>query len=207
MKLERRAFQLTECRFEEAADAKSTKMHGYAAKFNSLSENLGGFREKIAPGAFARTLKSADVRFLINHEGLPLARTRSGNLTLREDEVGLYFEAQLDTDDPDVQRIMPKVRRGDLNQMSFAFSLPDRENAKWEKGETPTRTLLDVDLWEISIVTFPAYPATTVGVRNAQEVYDSYLASLQTQDEATKIEQQRALTARQRKLELYKHIL
>jgi HK97 family phage prohead protease len=74
------------------------------------------------PGAFAATLaKKPDVRLLINHDGLPLARTTSGTLKLREDKRGLHFEAELDATDPDVQRILPKVQRGDLSQMSFAF--------------------------------------------------------------------------------------
>lgn len=158
---------------EIRVDSSGAKLHGYAAKFNSLSENLGGFRERIAPGAFAKSLKTADVRLLINHEGLPLARTRSGNLTLREDSVGLYFEAQLDPNDPDVQRVMPKVKRGDLSQMSFAFTDLTEPDERWSKDAdgSKLRTVREAKLWEISIVTFPAYPATSVeaaGLRQAQ---------------------------------------
>jgi len=96
-------------------------VEGYASVFNE-DTNIGGqFLERIAPGAFTDAVTRDDVVFLINHEGLPLARTRSGTLELSEDERGLKMRASLDMTDPDVRAIVPKMRRGDLDKMSFAF--------------------------------------------------------------------------------------
>lgn len=196
MKIEYREFPVTELRFDEDG-GQAKKLRGYAAIFNRLSENLGGFREKIQPGAFARTIKTADVRLLVNHEGLPLARTKSGTLLLSEDDNGLRFESDMDLTDPDVQRLIPKMRRSDLNQMSFGFfTISD----KWEhpaegSNKESIRTLLEVELYDISIVTYPAYPQTIVNIRSAKEVYDSYIASLRAQDDAVEIERQRVLAA------------
>ena len=205
MKIEYREFPVMELRLDEDG-GQVKKLRGYAAIFNRLSENLGGFREKIQPGAFTKTIKSADVRLLINHEGLPLARTKSGTLLLSEDDNGLRFEADMDLSDPDVQRLIPKMRRNDLNQMSFGFyTVSD----KWEHPadkclKESIRTLLEVDLYDISVVTYPAYPQTSVNIRSAQEVYDSYIASLRAQDEAIKIERQRALAAhRERQIKIW----
>lgn len=204
MKLEYREFPVEELRFD-SGDEKTKKLSGYAAVFNKLSENLGGYREKIAIGAFEKTLKKADVRLLINHEGLPLARTKSGTLQLSEDENGLRFTANLVTTDPDVQRIIPKMERKDLNQMSFGFyTVSDKWEHVEEEGKFSTRTLLEVDLYDISIVTYPAYPQTNVNIRSAKEVYDAYILSLQAQDDGVKIEQQRALAAhRERQIKIW----
>ena len=108
-----------------AADDGSVKVEGYAAVFDEET-NIGDvFREVIRKGAFRNALeRKDDVAFLINHGGLPLARTRSGTLELEEDERGLKVRSTLDGTDPDVARIVPKMRRGDLDKMSFAFSVP-----------------------------------------------------------------------------------
>ena len=204
MKLEYREFTL-----EIRADENEKKLKGYAAVFDKLSENLGGYREKIAKGAFAKTIEKADVRLLINHEGLPLARTKSHTLALAEDDEGLRFEADLDLTDPDVQRIIPKLRRKDLNQMSFGFyTVSDKWEHPSEKSTKESiRTLLEVDLYDISLVTYPAYPQTSASVRSAQEIYDSYLASLRAQDEAIKAEQRQALEAqRERQIKLWRYM-
>ena len=98
-------------------------VEGYAAVFDQET-NIGGyFREKIEKGAFSEAIGRDDVVFLINHEGLPLARTRSGTLDLSEGDHGLKVRSVLDPSDPDVQSIAGKMRRGDLDKMSFAFRL------------------------------------------------------------------------------------
>jgi len=146
-------------------DATAPRLVGHAAVFNSFSDDLGGFKEIIRPGTFTRTLaNNCDVRFLINHDDLPLARTSSGTLRLKEDDRGLSFDAQLDPTDPDVQRIIPKMKRGDLNEMSFAFNCL-KDNWRTENGQQ-IRELHDVDLSDISIVTYPAYPAADVALRS-----------------------------------------
>lgn len=200
MKLEYRAFEGAELRIDDAEQTK--RISGYAAVFNGLSENLGGFREKIAPGAFAKTIQTADVRFLLNHDGLPLARTKSGTLKLEEDAAGLRFDAEVEAADPDVQRILPKMQRGDLNQMSFGFYV---KKDGWDKTNPQelVRTLYEVELFDISLVTFPAYTQTGAHIRSLKDVYDSYLASLQTQEEANKIGRRQALQAhRERKIKI-----
>lgn len=139
---------------------------GYAAVFNSPSLDMG-FIERIVPGAFAKTLsQKPDVSFLINHEGLPLARTTSKMLTLSEDARGLKMQATLDGRDPDVQRIIHKMERRDLNRMSFAFrTIKDRWTYN-RQLDTEIRELLELDLdgGDVSVVTWPAYPATSIAV-------------------------------------------
>jgi HK97 family phage prohead protease len=143
------------------------RVSGYAAVFNSETVIGGYFREKIAPGAFSEAVARDDVVFLINHEGLPMARTRSGTLKIKEDERGLFMEADLDPTDPEVQRIVPKMKRGDLDKMSFAF-FPEAQ--EWdESGDIPLRTIKKAGLADVSIVTFPAYNDTEIGLRSLGE--------------------------------------
>lgn len=165
--IERRFITVQEFRAAKE-EGKPTKLVGYAARFNSLSEDLGGFREKIAPGAFKKTIKSADVRALWNHNAdYVLGRTKSKTLTLQEDEEGLMMEVE----PPDTQwarDLMVSIERGDVTQMSFGFrTISD----KWEhtEGEPDLRTLEEVELFDVSPVTYPAYPETNVAVRSRQE--------------------------------------
>jgi HK97 family phage prohead protease len=113
-------------------------------------------------GAFSKTLNDgADVRLLIDHEGVPLARTKSGTLKLSEDDRGLLVEAQLDPANPDAARVMSAMKRGDLSQMSFAFrTIKD----SWS-NDRKTRELREVQLFDVSIVTFPAYEQTVAELR------------------------------------------
>jgi HK97 family phage prohead protease len=143
------------------------KVAGYAAVFGEET-NIGGmFTESIQRGAFKDAIKRDDVVFLINHEGLPLARTRSGTLKLAEDERGLYMEAMLDQSDPDVRSIVPKMKRGDLDKMSFAFR-PVRQ--MWDDSTPiPRRVIQEAQLFDVSIVTTPAYDGTEIGLRSLQQ--------------------------------------
>jgi HK97 family phage prohead protease len=149
------------------ADGDTVKVTGYAAVFNQQADIAGMFREQIAPGAFAKAVKRDDVVFLINHEGLPLARTRSGTLKLSEDEHGLKIETELDLTDPDVNSIVPKMKRGDLDKMSFGF-IPVKQ--EWDdSGDIPLRTIVEASLFDVSIVTNPAYEGTEIGLRCLQD--------------------------------------
>jgi HK97 family phage prohead protease len=149
--------------FELRAEGEGMTFIGYAAKFNSPSEDLGGFIEVIEPGAFRRSLRSRnDVKLLVNHDtGRVLASTRAGTMKLYEDEVGLRVEASLPntTDGRDMAELL---RRGDLNKMSFGFSV---QKDSWN-NEMTQRTLKSVRLFETSIVAFPAYQATDAMVRS-----------------------------------------
>ena len=147
------------------AEGDSRRIVGYAAVFDTLSVELWGFREMVAPGAFAETLED-DVRALWNHsELMVLGRTKSGTLALREDEVGLWTE----TDPPaSAGALLETIERGDVDQMSFGFRTL-KDTWRVDENEMLIRTLLKVKLYDISPVTFPAYPATSVGVRSAEE--------------------------------------
>jgi HK97 family phage prohead protease len=106
---------------EVRAEDSGVTVEGYAAVFNQATDIAGLFREQIAPGAFDDAIGRDDVVFLVNHDGLPLARTRSGTLELSQDDHGLKMRSVLDETDPDVQKIAGKMKRGDLDKMSFAF--------------------------------------------------------------------------------------
>jgi HK97 family phage prohead protease len=130
--------------------------------FDSPSEPLP-WTEFVRRGAFTKTIKDgADVRLLIDHEGVPLARTRSGTLSLYEDEVGLRIEASLDENNPDAAKVMSALRRGDLSQMSFAFQTV---KDSWSDDKR-TRELKEVRLYDVSVVTYPAYEETVAELRN-----------------------------------------
>ena len=160
-KIERRTFTIKNVEARQAEDG-TMRLSGYAAVFNNDSVPLP-FIERIAPGAFRKTLtETPDVRLLINHEGLPLARTKNGTLRLTEDQTGLYMDADL----PDTQAardLYTLVERGDVDQMSFAFRVIRQ---KWNEGRTE-RTLTELSLadGDVSVVTYPAYPTTTVEAR------------------------------------------
>jgi HK97 family phage prohead protease len=133
--------------------------------FDTPSHDLGGFTEYVARGAFSKTLNDgADVRLLIDHEGAPLARTKSNTMRLVEDERGLRVEADLDPANPRAAEIISALKRGDMNQMSFAFRVIKDE---WSRDRS-TRTLKEVRLFDVSVVTFPAYENTIAEIRNAK---------------------------------------
>ena len=146
---------------------------GYAAVFGKRSENLGGFTEIIQEGAFDGALKSSDVRALVNHDPtLLLARSSSGTLDLSIDATGLMYRF----DAPETQAgndLLTLVKRGDLKESSFGFTI---DEDKWEENEETgawTRTILKVKrLYDVSPVTFPAYPDTSVAQRSLQKVKD-----------------------------------
>lgn len=149
---------------EIRAEADGIKVEGYAAVFGQETDIGGMFREVIERGAFKDAIGRDDVVFLINHDGLPLARTRSGTLTLSEDDHGLKISTTLDPEDPDVKSIAGKMKRGDLDKMSFAFY---PEIQEWdENGETPLRTIKQARLSDVSIVTSPAYEGTEIALRS-----------------------------------------
>lgn len=162
MKFERRSVA-----FEVRVDGsdESPRLEGHAAVFDSLSVELWGFREKIAQGAFTKTIQETDVRALWNHNpDYVLGRTKSGTLRLSEDTRGL----KIDVDPPDTQwakDLTTTIRRGDVDQMSFAFRAVKEQ---WdESGDMPIRTILEAELRDVSPVTFPAYEETNVQARSA----------------------------------------
>ena len=138
------------------------KITGYAAVFDVWADIGGWFREKIAPGAFKNSLKKDDVRALMNHDSnFVLGRNKAGTLRLAEDKKGLAVEI-----DPApttwANDLMISMKRGDVSQMSFGFTV----NKADDDYNEDTRILRDVNLFDVSIVTFPAYPTTSAEVRS-----------------------------------------
>jgi HK97 family phage prohead protease len=138
-------------------------IRGYAAVFNQLSEDLGGFREQLSTGAFTDAMQNSDVRALINHDAnLVLARNKSGSLAMREDAAGLYVE--ITPPDTNAARdLIELMKRGDVNQMSFAFTVA-REDQTWTReGTGPWLRIIKkvARLYDVSVVTYPAYPQTS----------------------------------------------
>jgi len=167
--IERRALTLAELRVidPEDADDRPRRIMGHAALFDVESEELGGFREVIHAGAFTKTISEADIRALQNHDSnRVLGRNTAGTLELAEDDEGLTFEIEPPgttwADD-----LLVSMRRGDVDQMSFGF---EAVRDRWETiGEDMREGLLrhidEVRLYDISVVTFPAYPETSAEVR------------------------------------------
>jgi len=136
-------------------------LEGYAAVFNSET-NIGDFREQVAPGAFKDSLEQ-DVRFLLNHDGVPFARSSNGSLQLTEDDHGLHYRAEL-LDTQSGRDLYAMVKRGDLNESSFAFTIADEE---WADD---LRTIRSVgQLFDVSVTTFGAYPQTSAEARKKKE--------------------------------------
>ena len=148
-------------------DGDGLTLRGYATVFDAdyeITDALGTYTERVAAGAFTRTLEhGADVRLLVNHDGLPLARTKSGTLSLAQDDVGLLCKARLDGGSPLVRSVKSAMDRGDADQMSFAFRVVKQE---WDDDYTD-RTIREAQLFDVSVVTFPANPATSVSLRAA----------------------------------------
>jgi HK97 family phage major capsid protein/HK97 family phage prohead protease len=150
------------------------KLVGYAAVYApALSEDLGGFREKISPGAFDKSLESnADIRALWDHNtSQPLARTTNGSLKVSSDKRGLRVEIELPEGVSYADDLRQLVRSGVVNQMSFGFLVPPGGDT-WDKDENGNalRTLNSIDLHEVSVVSIPAYPDTTVALRGLRHV-------------------------------------
>lgn len=156
-----------------ADDGEGMTFRGYAAVFNSESEDLGGFRETIMPGAFTRTLKrdaaARNVRMFLNHNtDVLLASTRANTLRLSEDDKGLLAEADLPntTAGRDAAELL---KRGDIHSMSFGF-----QTVKDDWPSESQRTLKEVRLFEVSPITgWPAYPATSASVRHLADLIDA----------------------------------
>lgn len=136
----------------EPTDEGGIRLRGYAAVFDSEAHG-----EVVKRTAFNRTLAQRDdVRLLVNHDGVPLARTKSGTLRLSVDERGLVVDADLDPANPTVQELLSAMQRGDIDQMSFAFSPVDAT-----RNDDGVRELREVVLYDVSVVTYPWYEATS----------------------------------------------
>ncbi|KRN01451.1 prohead protease [Levilactobacillus senmaizukei DSM 21775 = NBRC 103853] len=142
---------------------------GHASVFNSPTDIAGAFTEQIAPGAFSKTLtENDDIRCLFNHNwDNILGRTKSGTLTLEEDEQGLAFTVDL----PDTtagRDLVVSMERGDIDKCSFGF-IPTADKWDYSDPDHPVRTIEEVELFEVSIVTIPAYDDTDAQLNRSKD--------------------------------------
>lgn len=167
-KKETRVFNISQLSTRAEGEEKAVAIEGYAAVFNSKTSIGGWFDEVIEPGAFSRSLSdNGDIRALFNHNwDNVLGRTKSQTLELREDEKGLNFKVELP--DTSVARDLTiSMERGDINQCSFGFFITDEE---WNYNVEPAlRTIKEVELFEISIVSIPAYDDTEASLVRSKE--------------------------------------
>lgn len=161
-------FDFDSLQVEERAEGQPPLIVGHAAVFNQLSVDLGGYRERIRRGAFAKTILEQDVRALFNHDvNIVLGRSKSKTLEMREDETGLLIRI----DPPKTQLIndmvLEPIRRRDISQMSFMFRALRQEWLDDTVTKERIRELVEVRLYDVSVVTFPGYEGTDVAVRSA----------------------------------------
>ncbi len=172
--IERRSLSAS-LRSSKDDDDDSLQLTGLAAAYNSPSKDLGGFIETIAPGAFKRCLKNRDdVRALYNHDSAKvLGRVQNNTLVLNDSAEGLRFVIKLDPNNSDHRNLHASVKRGDISEVSFGFNVAPNGDRWEQRGGTARRTLLDINLLEISPVTFPAYNTTSVQARSLDYVLPS----------------------------------
>lgn len=167
--IEKRMFNIEGLTIEHRGEKKTPVMRGHAAVFNQLSEDLGGFREQIIPGAFKDAIETDDVRALFNHDpNFVLGRNRAGTLTMKEDARGLAIEIT-PPDTTFARDLLVSMERGDISQMSFAFRIrPNGED--WAKDDNGVwiRSVKRVRLYDVSPVTYPAYPQTDIAARSLE---------------------------------------
>ena len=151
-------------KFETREAEDGLYIEGYFSVFNTNYDIFEGASESIAPGAFSKTLGN-DIRALIDHETrLVLGRNKSGTLELREDSHGLWGRIKINPNDQDALNLYERVKRGDVDQCSFGFQIVNEETDFREDGSVHW-TIKEVNLFEVSVVTFPAYEETSVTVR------------------------------------------
>lgn len=202
MEIERRFFDTGPLAIEMRGegDAKTPCIRGYAALFNSLSLNLGGFREQLLPGAFDGVLED-DVRALYNHDANQvLGRTKASTLKIGVDSRGLWYE--IDVPDTTAARdLMVSIKRGDVSQSSFGFSVAPG-GADWSEDDTlgTIRSIAKVGkLYDVSPVTYPAYPDTEAACRSLEN-WRSQSSTAQRERDDAKQKTQHEMESRSREL-------
>ena len=149
--------------FQTRAEEDGLYISGYFSVFNSNYQLWEGATESVAETAFDETL-SGDIRCLVDHETrLVLGRTKAGTLTLKTDSRGLWGEVRINPKDTDAMNLYERVKRGDVDQCSFGFRILDEEFT--DNGNSVHWTIKKVELYEVSVVTFPAYTDTSVSAR------------------------------------------
>ena len=164
MDRETRQMRSIASKFETRESEEGIFIEGYFSVFNSTYELWPGATESVAPGAFENTL-GGDIRALIDHETrLVLGRNKSGTLVLREDSHGLWGRVKINPNDQDAVNLYERVKRGDVDQCSFGFDIVKEDTEVRDDGSVHW-TIREVKLYEVSVVTFPAYTETSVSAR------------------------------------------
>jgi HK97 family phage prohead protease len=201
--IERRIFDSGALEIRAAGEDTAPVIRGYAAKFNTKSSLMYDFYEQISPGAFDDVLAD-DVRALFNHDpNHILGRSNAGTLKIWQDETGLGYEVTL----PDTQAardLQVSIQRGDVNQSSFAFTIADGGQDWIDNGDgTYTRIIKKMKrLYDVSPVTYPAYPDATVGMRSLEAVKKQRDAESGEKDSQERAARKREADARARLLTL-----
>lgn len=162
--------RVTATNLEIRTNGSTATIEGYASTF-SQPYDMGWYQEEIRQGAFTKTLtRNPDVRYLLNHDGLPLARTASGSLDLAQDSTGLHTRARVNMERGDVRDAVLALKDGDVDQMSFGFrTVRDEWNAAYDHRDMVELSLANGD---VSVVTYPANPNAKVSVR-ARQIMDT----------------------------------
>lgn len=143
-------------------------IEGYFIKFNEPTELWPGVFEEVAPEAVEGSLRDNDIRVLFNHDtGMVLGRTGNSTAKVMRDGTGVYASVEINPADTEAQAVHARVDRGDINACSFGFRVIAEDYEELKDG-THKYTLRDIDLMELSVVTFPAYPTTSVQARKKE---------------------------------------
>lgn len=180
IEIRRRVFAMQELRV--ATNGEKRTLHGYAAVYDQLSDDLGGFNEMIRRGAFDESMGKDDIRCLWNHDAnVVFGRNLAGTLRLMSDARGLKIECDM----PDTQTardVGVSIQRGDVSQMSFGFRTLEQRWTFRRPPELDFRELMKCQLFDVSPVTFAAYPQTEVGVRSMASEVETWKAARAAHD-------------------------
>ena len=169
MERQKRQLRAVSTEFETREENEQPHITGYFAVYNSNYEIWQGASESIAPGAFSNTL-GGDIRALTNHDTtLVLGRNKAGTLTLKDDSHGLWGDITINPNDSDAMNTYERVKRGDVSQCSIGFTIREEETEFLPNGDVHW-TIKDVELFEVSVCTFPAYEETNVTARDRADV-------------------------------------
>lgn len=159
----RTSFLESEFRAEERED--KLFLEGYFIRYNEETELYAGVYEEVAPGAVLKSLANNDIRCLFNHDsGVVLGRAGNKTLELKSDDKGLYGKVEINRNDPEAMAVYARIQRGDINACSFGF-VPTKQDYENRSDGSVKFVVREMELFEVSAVTFPAYPQTEIAAR------------------------------------------
>lgn len=161
----RKSFLNTDFKIRDSEDSEEKYLEGYFIKFNEETNLFDNIYEEVDPQSITNSLENNDIRCLFNHQtDLVLGRTGNKTLELRADENGLFGKVKINKEDRQAMDILARIERGDINACSFGFNILNEEVV--ERADSVKFILKEIDLVEVSPVTFPAYPTTEISARN-----------------------------------------